>query len=127
MAIKVDGLRLAQLGWRAECVAGGVCACCGAAPAKGEWLQAHHVLPKEYIKKYVSGLQLPAQAAAELLHELLWDKRNSMPLKNTHHALHTNRKRPVPWTCIEPRHLQFAGALGMVHVLTRQYPRSREA
>lgn len=112
----------AQLLWRWHTCIPGVCACCGKAPTKADPMEAHHVLPKQYIKKYVAALKLTKPARVQLLIDLLWDRRNGMPLLQSCHRRHTRAIQRVPRRCLRPQHYEFAMALGMEHVLDRQYP-----
>lgn len=82
----------------------------------------HHILPARYIRRYVRALRLPKDEAASLLRSLLYDTRNGMCLGRRHHDKHETAKERVPQELIPRKAWQFAGELGLEHVLERLYP-----
>lgn len=99
----------------------GRCAACGhrARDPRVE-LDAHHIVPKEILKRIERQTGVPAGS-------LVWDPVNGMPLcsqmtENRCHPRHTVKFKPVPRTRIPKPALRFAEKLGLMHVIERHYP-----
>lgn len=99
----------------------GRCAACGhrARHPRVE-LDAHHVIPKEILKRIERQTGTPAGS-------LVWDPDNGMPLcsqmtENRCHPRHTVKFKPVPRARIPEPALRFAEKLGLIHLIERHYP-----
>jgi hypothetical protein len=77
--------------------------------AVGARKQAHHLLPKRYLKR-------------EGLHAHLWDVRNGMALCAFHHERHENFVQRVPRQLLLPTAFEFADELGLGWLIDREYP-----
>lgn len=107
--------RAASECWHADVVAGG-CVMCRAFPPSVDSslafmvrrVQAHHVIPKERLKR-------------EGLHEYLWDRSNGIALCLYHHERHHGYNQRVPRSLV--RHTEpFAREHGLLALLDREYP-----
>ncbi len=99
----------------------GRCAACGqrARNPRVE-LDAHHIIPKEILKRIERQTGAPAGS-------LVWDPVNGMPLcsqitENRCHPRHTVKFKPVLRARIPEPALRFAANLGLTHVIERHYP-----
>jgi hypothetical protein len=101
-----------------------ICPACGKPVTERNPLEAHHVTAQESIKRYVKGLGLDAQEAAETLARLRWDLRNGLAICRACHAAHTSGKRRLPLALVTMKARQFAHEIGLDHLLDRYYRRT---
>jgi hypothetical protein len=99
--------------WKGE-VFGTICVVCLERPAT----EGHHIISVQRLR------QEAKRRGFELL-DVLWDRRNRLPVCSTCHARHTNRSRPIQrrvlllfarWV------FDFAREIDLEHVLDREYP-----
>jgi hypothetical protein len=102
-----------------------VCPVCDQVPSTENPFEAHHVLPKAAIKKFVAGLQLAKPEAAERLARLLWDFRNGLPVCRRCHSRHTSAYKRITIVLLTRKHRQFARELGLEHLLEQTYDGGR--
>lgn len=97
------------------------CACCGRVARHPRIdLDAHHVTPKETLKRLERERRLPPGS-------LVWDPANGMPLcsdarEQRCHARHTLAVKRVPRSRVPAPALRFAEGLGLTHIIERHYP-----
>lgn len=107
--------------WREQVTAKG-CVMCAACPPSREvraafgpdlrWIQGHHVIPKQVLKR--TGLSA-----------FLWDVRNGIGLCAYHHERHERQREPVPFDLLPAAAFEFADEIDMRHHLDtdRRYAR----
>lgn len=71
-------------------------------------LDAHHAIPQQVLRKHA-------------LHEHLWDVRNGISVCRHAHEQHHSRYRPIPFSCLPERTLEFAREFGFTEYLQRMY------
>lgn len=82
----------------------------------GTKLDAHHVIPRERLKKVCSARRLPVT-------EVLWDRRNrAWVCQQPCHANHTSAHRRIPRSRLPASAIEFAKEYGLLYVIDRQYP-----
>lgn len=91
--------------WAREARRRGRCAFCG--ETRG-WLQGHHVIPKQRLKRLG-------------LHAHLWDQRNMMVLCSICHARHEVAFRRLPRALLTSDNEEFAAELGVDWMLEKLY------
>jgi hypothetical protein len=99
--------------WRGE-LDGSICAVCEQAPA----VQGHHIIRAEVLRREARRLDYE-------MHDVMWDRRNRLPVCQRCHERHHNRSRPIRrevllrvarWV------FDFAHELGLEPALEREYP-----
>jgi hypothetical protein len=114
-------LRRQALAFERAVKAAGRCAACGRrARSRRAELDAHHVVPKEILKRVERERRLAPGT-------LVWDPANGIALCSEQteercHARHTLAVRRVPRSRLPNRALRFAAKLGLSHVIERHYP-----
>jgi hypothetical protein len=98
--------------WAAETRRKGRCEVCGEAPAPGDRLEGHHVLPQQKIKRIVGSVSL----------ERLTDLRNHLACCKRCHDGHTSRLRPIPRHVLSATAFEFAAELGLTWHVEKSYP-----
>jgi hypothetical protein len=99
---------LAAAGWECSVVDDG--------DHEGE-LEAHHVTPKEAIKRWAR----TNHVEREVLADTLWDPANGLAVCGRHHRRHTLARRRIPIAALPAAALIFADALGLRHLIDTTY------
>lgn len=90
-------------------------------------VDAHHIIPKRAIRRYVSARvrdgTVSKEAAPKLLRRLLWDRRNGLAVSRKTHDEHETRRRPIPRRYLPGSAIAFAQELGLVWMIERDYPK----
>lgn len=88
----------------------------GEAFRAGTKLEAHHVIPKERLKKIAASRGLDKIT-------VVWDTRNRVfACGEPCHAQHTTRFKPIPFRVLPKHVFVFADEYGLRHMIERDYP-----
>lgn len=86
------------------------------------WMQVHHLISQEAIRRHVASLRLEASRMEGLLRRRLWDARNAFACCRICHAQHTVATVRIPLRLVPERAWEFADEMGLTYLLTRYYP-----
>ncbi len=101
--------RAASSAWYAATISRGCEVCSGRGESCEGRLEAHHVIPKEFLKRH----GLP---------ELIWHPANGMCLCYKAHRRHTNRLQPIERAFLRRDHFELAGLYRLGWLLDSLYP-----
>lgn len=80
-------------------------------------LEAHHVIPKQAIRRWARDHDVDAAGYAAAL----WDPANGLAVCGRHHDRHTRATRRLPVSAIPTTARSFAVALELDYLLDRHY------
>ena len=83
-------------------------------------LSAHHVVSREWLRRYIRTHALPPGEASAVL----WDVRNGLPCCEKDHDLHTRAQQRFPAVLLTRANREFAREVGAEYLLDRYYERS---
>lgn len=94
------------------------CAVTGRRASATDPMEAHHPLPREYLRRMARERGMGAEERARLL----WDPRNRMAVLRSVHDRHTRAFERIPAKALTEANWEFAREVGLERVLERQYP-----
>lgn len=91
---------------------------------------AHHVIPKQSLRKLVSTRArqdgLGQTERREFLGRILWDVRNGVAVSRVVHDRHTKAVERIPRSALPKCAIEFAQELGLLWMIERDYPERTE-
>jgi hypothetical protein len=121
-------LRLASA-WQAAVTANGYCAVCGTGPKARDQgkrryvkLDAHHVIPARYLRRFVSAMEMDAEKSETMLLVLLYDRRNGLCICRDCHEHHETAYRRIPRSAVPQQAVKFAREIDREWYIERFYP-----